>query len=250
MGNQMNFIDYLGVEEQNLLASLVNFREEFDLFHQLDDVYQAPLNRFQGKEGEEIVPTLFLFVHFHLYFTASCLLRSHLSEALSSLRKAIDAGLTAYVLVLEPAKSEAYINRDKFFRFIKRNIQDAINKDKNSYPLARDLIKIHDMCSELGSHADISSFLHRFETKERDDSKQYELFVHYFQFPKDNPKIYSFYLLSVLYAFYMLFLIFKVFFDQNLRIIDPTWERNILKLGPQLAKKRNVLDQEISAQNQ
>jgi hypothetical protein len=130
---QTNFLDYLGIEERNLLASLVNFRSEFDLFYNIDAVYQTPLARLAVGEEEALVPQLFLFVHFHLYFAVSCILRSHLSDALSSVRKAIDGGLTAYELILEPSKAEAYVKRDKFFQFIKANVQNAITQDHTAY---------------------------------------------------------------------------------------------------------------------
>ncbi len=99
---QKHFADYLGIEETNLLASIINFRGEFDLFYNIDDVYRAPLNRLIVGEDEAVIPQLYLFVHFHMYFAVSCILRSHLSDALSSTRKAIDAGLTAYELILDP----------------------------------------------------------------------------------------------------------------------------------------------------
>ena len=96
-----NFLEYLGIEEQNLLTSIVNFRSEFDLFYNLDKIYQEPLNRLKVPEEKSLVPQLYRFVHFHLYFSISCLLRSHLSESLSSTRKAIDAALSAYKIILE-----------------------------------------------------------------------------------------------------------------------------------------------------
>ncbi|MCF8043184.1 MAG: hypothetical protein K9K65_16910 [Desulfarculaceae bacterium] len=234
----MNFLEYLGTEEQNMLTSLINFKADFDLFYELDGIYQAPISSFLGTEGEELVPTLYLFVHFHLYFTTSCLLRSHLSEALVSLRKAIDAGLTAYAILLDPGKAEAYVNRDKFFLHIKANVQTAITKDAAAYPLAQNLIQIHDMCSQYGSHSDVDSFLHRLETKGEDSSDRYELFLHYFQFPKGGSEEYRFYFLSVLQAFLLIFLIFKIFFSQKLRIIDPVWEQRIAKLGTYLDRER------------
>jgi len=165
----------------------------------------------------------------------SCLLRSHLSENLSSLRKAIDASLCAYKVILEPSTSVAYLDRDKYFQFIKSNIQQEIGKDSSLYPLARDLVKIHDACSKYGSHSDISSFFHRLETRETDDKKRDILLVHYFQFPR-NPEEYKFYYLTTLQSFYSMFLIFKIFLDQKLKIIDPKWESTIKHLGPLLNK--------------
>lgn len=234
---ELNFLEYLGNEEQNLLTSIVNFRSEFDLFYSIDRIYQEPLKRLIVSSENVIVPQLYLFVHFHFYHSISCLLRSHLSETLSSLRKAIDASLCAYKVILEPDSSTAYLDRDKYFQFIKSNIQREIKKDSSLYPLAHDLIKMHNACSEYGSHSDISSFFHRLETRATEDEKREILLVHYFQFPR-NQEEYRFYYLTTLQGFYSIFLILKLFLDQKLKIVDPKWESTIKNLGPTLNKLR------------
>lgn len=235
----MNFLDYLGVEERNLLTSMINLRQESDLFYKLDGIYKAPLNRLTVPEDEALVGPLFLFVHFHLYFAVACIARSHLSEALSSTRKAIDAAFTGYKLILEPNRAEAYSERDRYFQFIKTNFQREIEKDNSAYPLAHELLNIHDLCSEYGSHADISSFFHRLDTKEPFGEQRGEVLVHYFQFPR-NPDEYRFYFLVVLQAFFLMFRIFKIFFDKQLKIIDPNWETTIRELGPLLDQRRQA----------
>jgi hypothetical protein len=235
--DELNFLEYIGIEEQNLLTSLNNFRKEFDLFYNLDRIYQEPRRRLIISEDNVLVPQLFLFVHFHLYFSISCFLRLHLSECLASVRKAIDASLSAYKVILEPDFSTKYVNRDKYFQFIKSNIQREIDKDSAKYPLAYGLIEIHDACSEFGSHADISSFFHRLETKEIPGTKQDQLLLHYFQYPR-NLEEHRFYYIVTLQAFYRMFLIFKLFLDSTLRIIDPKWESTIKVLGPKLETLR------------
>jgi len=245
---ELNFLEYLGNEEQNLLTSIVNFKDEFDLFYNLDRIYQEPVKRLVVTANNIVVPQLYLFVHFHLYFSMSCLLRSHLSETLSSLRKAIDASLCAYKIILDPNMSMSYINRDKYFQFIKANIQKEIKNDTKLYPLAHDLIKIHDACSEYGSHSDISSFFHRLETKETENKDQEMILLHYFQFPR-NPEEYKFYYLTTLQGFYAMFLIFKLFLDENLKIIDPKWESTINYLGPHLNKLRKESFEKFNNEN-
>jgi len=232
---ELNFLEYLGNEEQNLLTSIVNFRNEFDLFYNLDRVYQEPLKRLVVSQNEIIIPQLYLFVHFHLYFSLSCLLRSHLSETLSSLRKAIDASFCAYKIILEPKTASDYLNRDNYFQFIKSNFQREIRKDPSLYPLAHDLIKIHDVCSQYGSHSDISSFIHRLEKKEVKDKNTEILFLHYFQFPRDQEE-YRFYYLITLQGFYFMFMIFKSYLDKNLKVIDTKWESTVAEFGPLISK--------------
>ena len=236
-----NFLEYLGAEEHNLLASVVNFKSDFDLFCNLDQIYREPLIRLDRLEippSKAVIPRLFLFVHFHLYFSVSCILRSHLSECLNSMRKAIDASLSAYQIVLEPSLAQAYENRDPMFQQIKNHVQKEIKKDSSKYPLAHQLIDIHGLCSEFGSHADVSSFFHRLELKPDANGKK-ELRVHHFQFPKKKSE-YQFYFIATLQGFYLMFKIFKIFFDQNLKIIDINWEQRIEVLGKKIDEQRKI----------
>ena len=232
---EINFIEYIGTEEQNLLASMTNFRKEFDLFFNIDKIYQEPLKRLDTPAKEAVIPQLYLFVHYHLYFSVSCLLRAHLSECLNSMRKAIDASLTAYKLIIEPELTENYINRDKYFQFIKARVQRELDKGDTKYPLAKTLINLHDTCSEFGSHADISSFFHRLEFKDLPNSNKQNILLHYFQFPCD-PEEYRFYYLVTLRAFFQMFLVFKIYLDKKLIINDQKWEEIIKVIGPELER--------------
>ncbi len=233
-----NFLEYLGAEEHNLLASIVNFKSDFDLFYNLDQIYKEPLSRLEVPPSKASIPQLYLFVHFHLYFSVSCILRSHLSECLASMRKAIDASLSAYQIILNPSSAQAYENRDPMFQHIKSYIQNEIKNDVTKYPLAHQLVNVHDLCSEFGSHADVSSFFHRLELRP-DPSGKKELLVHYFQFPR-NKAAYQFYFIATLQGFYLAFKIFKVFFDQHLKIIDINWEQLIETLGKKLDEQRKT----------
>lgn len=238
-----NFLEYIGVEEQNFLTSMANFREEFDVFAALDEIYRSPLKRLEVKPSESVVCQLYLFVHFHLYFSVSCIMRAHLSEALSSLRKAIDAAFTAYEIILNPESVESYIDKtkpeNKRFQYIKSTIKEAIEKDASAYPLTHELVKLHEACSEFGSHADINSFVHRLEIKDIPGESKDQLLVHYFQLPK-NKYEYRFYFIVVLLSFWHIFKIFKVFFDKTLKVIDPQWEASFKLLGPKLNKLREI----------
>lgn len=240
---ESNFFDYLGTEEHNLLASIANFKEEFNLFADLDRIYRKPLKRLDVNPNQEsLIANLYLLTHFHLYFSVSCLLRSHLSECLASLRKAIDAALTAYEIILKPDTAKSYIDKlhpdHKRFRFIKSYIQTRVDKDQFKYPLAHGLIKIHTACSKFGSHADIDSFFHRLERREIPDQPGEELLLHYFQFPRQLEEYRGYFVLTLL-AFLSLFRIFKVFFDEKLRIFDLEWELTIEKLDTRLKKLRD-----------
>ncbi|MCP4987400.1 MAG: hypothetical protein GY928_15490 [Colwellia sp.] len=235
---ELNFFEYIGTEEQHLLKNINNFRQEFDLFYTIDRLYQEPIKRLVVPNDDIVMSPLYLFVHFHLYFSMSCLLRSHLSECLASIRKAIDASLSAYKIILEPTFSKKYSEGDNYFKYIKRSIQKEREKDTSKYPLAPELIKMHEACSQFGSHADDSSLFHRFETKEIPGTNQDQNILSYFQIPKNHEEC-KFYYFVTLQTFYQMFLIFKLFLDKNLEIIDPNWENIVCKLGPELQRLKD-----------
>ena len=236
----MNLFEYLGTEETNLLVSIENFREEFGLFSEVDGIYQSTLSRIRVSAEDEaglLIGQLYLFVHFHLYFSLTCILRSHLSECLSSSRKAIDAGLSAYKIILDPDTRGKYLERDRYFQNIKSNMHREIKRDNSKYPLAHKLIQLHNACSQYGSHADISSFVHRLELNEVPGTNVDFLQLHYFQFPKSKEE-YKFFFVCNLQIFMHLFDIFRLFIDHPLVVVDPPMQNIIERLKSRLEELR------------
>lgn len=236
---RIDFLDFLSLEERNLLASMCNMREEFDLFFNLDQIYKEPLVRLKPCPEDVVIPQLYFFAHYHLFISVSCLLRVHLSEALSSARKAIDGTLTAYKLIKEPQETESYLNGERQFINIKSTIKKQLAEDADSFPLAKGLIRLHELFSQFGSHADFSSFAHRMQVI-RDVNRDTEVLFDYFHKP-ENPEEFKYYFLCVLHAYFQMFLIFRKYFDGQFRIVDPGWEGRIESLGRLLPEKiRNL----------
>ena len=53
MKEELNFLEYLGIEEQNLLTGLINLKEEFDLlFETLNEKWYLVINKIEGS-GEK-----------------------------------------------------------------------------------------------------------------------------------------------------------------------------------------------------
>jgi len=233
----INFLEFLAGEEQNILTTLVNLRQDFDVFSQLDSLYREPVGLMDVPLGEELVTSLYLFVHFHLYFSAACLGRSHLSECLASTRKAIDASLSAYEIVLDPTSQPLYKNRDNRFQFIKTHISKARKNDPSHYPLAAELLKLHDICSEFGSHADVSSFTHRVEIKNTGQTGKSTLRFHYFQFPRDKYEYHA-YFVGTLLAFHQMLVIFRDFITSKAVGLQEGWKEKIAQLGSVLEEER------------
>jgi len=235
--SDINFLKFLTGEEQNILSTLVNLRQDVDVFSHLDSLYREPFGLIDVPIGEEPIPSLYLFVHFHLYFSVACLGRSHLSECWVSTRKAIDASLSAYEMILNPPSQPLYKNRDKRFQFIKAHISKARKVDPSLYPLATELLEIHDICSELGSHADVSSFVHRVEMEDAGQPGKSTLRFHYFQFPRDKYE-YHVYFVETLLAFHQMLVIFQDFIASQAIGLKAGWREEIAKLGSVLEKER------------
>ncbi|GAG90838.1 unnamed protein product, partial [marine sediment metagenome] len=132
-----------------------------------------------GNE-EPIICNLYMFVQYHYYFTFVTFLRQHLSESMFSLRKAIDAALTAYYIIEEPNEVYNYLEKDDKFKFIKNTIKKIRSDDPSKFVLAKDLIVYHEECSEYGSHADISSFINRLDIEEDSSDSTKKIHFGYF----------------------------------------------------------------------
>ena len=111
-----DFLEYLGVETGNLLISLNNHRTEFEMFSRLDALYRTAFRDGRVDSADDlIIPQLLLLVHYHYYYSAATLLRCHLSDALASMRTAIEAGLTAYRIIEDRPSQLKYVQRDRSF---------------------------------------------------------------------------------------------------------------------------------------
>lgn len=211
----MDFLDYLGIEEGNLYKSLVNLNEELLFLKKLDACYQLLMKRADSIAIEDLdllVFQLLGFVHYHFYFSNNCLLRGHISESFASMRAAIDATFIAYKIVLQPDTATNYLKRKNAFRNIKGHIKKQNKEDPSSYPLAPPLLKAHEACSQFGSHADISTFFNRLETKRTvvDEKENLEMKFFYFQFPVDVEEFYKYFLYLMNHYLMMLALFFEL----------------------------------------
>lgn len=238
----MNFLEILSSEEYNLLNSLTTFREEFNYFKKLDYIYNEYFEiinktKINPDNEEPILVSIYFFVHYHYYITFSCFLRQHLSEAMSSLRKAIDGALTAYYIIEEPKSVYKYLEEDELFKNIKNKIKTIRKSDKSKFNLASDLILYHEECSKFGSHADVASFIHRLEVEDAESDKTRKLNFNYFQIFK-NENEFKFRYIIFLMGFLIILKIFKIFFEKKISGI----------VIPKLEKEFNVLEAVLKSQ--
>ena len=112
-------------------------------------------------------------------------MRLHFSESMGCTRKAVDASLTAYELLLHPEKLELHFKRAWHFQHIKRIIQRARKADPTRYPFAAGLLELHDMGSQYGSHADVSTMIYRMKMSPLENGHRIQNFA-YFQMPESK----------------------------------------------------------------
>ncbi len=180
-----NLLSFLGAEHENELVSTHKHARDLDILSHIDGLIRAPIQYLNVPKDQSVIAKLYLFIHYHLYSTISNLMRLHVAEALGCERKAIDAALSAYAMLTDPSSIAGYEAREWKFLSIKRFIEKSRKKNPTVYPLADELIKTWDMCSEFGAHADDNAFALRLDNvpagNNPDEQKLYFL---YFQAPK------------------------------------------------------------------
>lgn len=234
---EINFSSYLETEEQNLRLSFVFLGNKIDFFYRLDDVYKELLYQFDNIkdiEGSLLIFNQYCFVHYHLYFSISCLLRCHLSDCYASTRKAIDASFITYETLLRPEFAKEYLGDDsgsRSYMYLKKNIQQAINQDSRAYPLAKPLLKKYDLFSKIGSHADPDCVLTgRVKVNKISESGKTTLKFLYFQNP-ENRTMMELHYMQTLSTYYEILRIFYLFFEKVKNSIKTEWNDKYESLG-------------------
>ncbi len=179
-----NMLSFLAAEHENELVSTHKHARDLDILSHIDGLIKAPVQYFNVPKDQSVIAKLYLFIHYHLYSTISNLMRLHVAEALGCERKAIDAALTAYVMLTDPSSIAGYEARERKFLSIKSFIEKARKKNNADYPLAEELIKTWDLCSQFGAHADDSAFALRLDNiPAGNNPDQQKLYFLYFQAP-------------------------------------------------------------------
>lgn len=253
---QTNLLEYLGAEETNLLVSINLCKQDMDFFPKLDGLFQEPLKHIdlKIKNGADLkhedvhrmtVLTLYLYVHYHLYSAFSTMLRCHLSDALSQVRKAIDATLTAIRLIGDPSTLEDYLERRTDYRNIKRVVSEANKKAETQYPHTGPLVEMHEICSQFGSHADVSSFIHRVEMTDPDDLGKSLIRFFMFQRP-DSDLEFRYHLVRMLSSFGQMLWLFRDFVgDLAVGIDKDKWVAAIRQMDLAIQKESEQIKSAI-----
>lgn len=243
MPADLNLLEFLGAEHTNFLISFNAFRQEFSAFSHIDTLYQVGVRTAEVPPSSMVTMQLLIFCHYHLYFSTTTLMRCHLSDAFASLRVAIEASLHAYRIIAGDGTVEQYVNRDKTFLYSVNRIRKAREKDPEFLPLAGHLLKIHEACSQYGSHADFDAFTHRLQmVRARVPMMQ----VHYFQKPERTAD-FQFYMVTLLHTFVVILNVFEGFLKNEMKTVDDAWSGELREIGETLERWRRQLNTSYKA---
>lgn len=200
------FSHFIGIEEENVLKSIVNLGNNFFLIHNLDVLFKNSLELEPLDDVNLKIPAfLYLIIHSEFYQAMASFLRMHHSKSFVNLRIALDCTFTAYYLIRHPDKTDIYLSKlneeekpewGKIFSNIKRSVKNDID----NFPLAKGLPEIHEFCS-IYSHSDAIGILHRYRMN---DAK---LGATYFDY-EPNLDDYNKWLAQLLETFFRLWLVF------------------------------------------
>jgi len=232
MSNPPNLLEFVEIGQHNLMATIINCREEFDLFTNIDRLFQDAIAEKSIDPERVMIFQLFVFCHYHLLFSFSSITRTHLAEAFSSARVAIDAALVAHTLIKQPELQPNYIKRekpfDKLLRLYKNKIKDHVEVD----PRAKRLVSRHDHCSQYASHADFDAVA----TKLRIQKTPEETIVQLHYFLKTQPALFKQQLLILLHDFVVILDVFSDMLVDDLHMLPENWRTKLRAIGMAIEK--------------
>ena len=183
-----NILDFVSIENQQFLTTMMNCREEMDFISNIQGLYAAAMSNQSADRSKVIIFQLLTLVHYHFLFASTCYMRCHMAEAFNSARIAIDGALVAAQIIHDRSSQLAYVERKKPFDKLIRHYKNLIQHKKPlPHPSIEFLINKHDFFSQIASHADIDTFAHRLDFLKASKEFPNEVMAfQYFQYPHDQ----------------------------------------------------------------
>ncbi len=241
-----NLLQFLGMEERQLLVSLAKMQEEMGYIAQLEGLYGAATSYKEVRPDDYVIFQLLTFTHYHFLFTLACQMRCHMSEAYASARAAIDAALIAAHIIKDRPAQVAYAKREKPFDNFARYIGNLIKDGKPlPHPLMTTLIDQQKKISMFAAHADVGSFIHRVRDT-TDGSGTRMLAIEYFQFARDDDER-KLYTLNLLHTFVMILDVFADFLIGEQEAVLAAWKEQLHRLGAVIERRAKELREKVKA---
>lgn len=225
-----NILEFIGFEQHNELVSIANLKGELGFLQELDEIYQETKDAFPASKNDDthvMVGLMFLRAHSEFYIGMSQFLKSHLSKAFLSLRIAIDASFNGYYFTKHPEHAKDYINEKSLLqKKIFWRIKDYISKNPKGFPLAQNLVKVHEVASNFGAHPSFPSLIYKYQRIVSEGQKKEEIKLNYFD-GLDFSDFLSYYF-CLLKGYFMVFqLFYTYFYKKEFKIEYPDRDRRI-----------------------
>lgn len=244
----LDIVRFLSIENEQLLVSFANNKDELALISHIQGLYEAALMHDEIGVNEMVILQLLVFIHYHFLHSQTCLMRCHLSEAFASARAAMDAGLAAAVIIHDRSKQVEYATRAAPFNGqLNRHLKNLVKDNKPlPHPHVPLLLDIYGKVSTFAGHADVSSFVHR-ATVDKNDEQQERIFIEYFQYSrnKNERKVHA---LTLLHQFVMLLDLFADFFVKEQKLLPEAWHTELQTLGGYIEQEAKKYQAALAAE--
>lgn len=227
--------DFLGFQEQNLVTSLSNLREELDSLVRLDLLFKKSLPQ-SVPEKHMVIAILFLQTYNEFFRTFAAFLRLDLWGSFGAARKGIEATLNAYHICLFPADSEVFLDRaNPRYSEVFFGIKKYIKGKPQQYPFATSLIQTYEMASAFAEHSTIESFTHKL--REYRDLKGVSRIDVLFNESVDYPTPFLAYYYQLLSDYWLMLGIFRKQFISEILKVTPPVDAEYATLGLVIRQK-------------
>lgn len=246
-----NILEFISFEHNNELVSIANLKGELGFLQEFDEIYQDTKDAFPVDRNNDVhlmVGVMFLQAHSEFYIGMSQFLKSHLSKAFLSLRIAIDASFNVYYFTKNPKDTREFLDENSpLQQKIFWRIKDYISKNPKQYPLAQNLIKIHESASNFAAHSSLQSIVYKYQHIVDAEGKKEEVKLNYFD-GLDTADFLPYYF-GLLKGHFMVFqLFFNCFYKKEFKVVYPDRDRRIANFEAKLnlkgkqypLKKRNT----------
>ncbi len=234
-----NIVDFIGLQEQSLIGGLINLKSELVFMVKLDELYQQ-LMRWHSiqKSDEMLVMGLFLDAHKSYYYAMLNFLRNGFSVSLMSARRAIEAGLTAYHLLIHPEDQPVFYDRNHSrYKEVFKRITGYMKDHLAEYPVAGGLIETYALTNKWALHATAEALSRQLEIQKPTEEELGRLLSHYSEV-LDYPDPYLGHYYFLIYIFAMVHKIFwEGFFQPRFKIINPSYEKDLAEFKKLLNEK-------------
>jgi hypothetical protein len=219
--DRIDILRFLGVDEQNVLVSVCNLRQEINVIETVNELFYKAVPANAVPRTSALVLQLMLFAHTNLLSATSMIFRCRIEEAFSCTRVAIEAALHAYRIIEVGASPEEYVRNERHGEGNVRYLRALHKKDPSAHATIEHLLLSWGFCSAFGSHADYRVIKDRSVLVERPEGIAVLM-----RFNNTQPiSVQQFLLLTTALTFIDILGVFSPHLRNTVKCVDDGWER-------------------------